>query len=371
MGSLTLEAFNLAGVLIGSTTNGEATGPHGRTLATLDVPGIHSFRVSGSDTWGMDQIEFGALTDPPSVLTLSGPLFQSANEQRAAVSAFLDITDITIQGQSTDPLVWLTGSTLTTVHQFASLINAAVATAGSFLRLDNGAAIIQTGGVEPLVSMSGGTLTPGTGGKGHLFDLVGRARVSIPNDAGALVNLNGSMLNVTNGHLVTVAGGSSLNLAGSLLSLSSGSTLNILNGLVLNVTDNFAPTALIGGIPVYGLVNSFRIAGNALAGLGTAGGDQGQRGGAHTDDAAGAPHGQPGGDPGQRCGEDRETERGAQYDQESTSETTFRLKSKTSMFEWLLVAWYSAARVRSRGSGSSARRTLTISSSCRFFVPGA
>lgn len=373
VGSLTLEAFNLAGVLIGSTQNGNDLGPHGRTLATLDVEGIHSFRVSGLDTWGMDQVHFGDLVDPPSVLTLSGPLFQSVDEQRSAVSAFLNITDVTLLGQSTDPLVWATGSRLTTVHQFASLINSGVSAAGSFLRLENGAEIIQTGTAEPLVSMDGGSLVAGTNGAGHLFDLVGRpgntqldgetgltlgtdrpfqpglgspvfeasngavvnvagsayrvdtalleataplinlaggsslttgshlldlvnqAKVSIPSDAIAMINLNGSLLTVTNGSLVNVAGGSVLNVAGSLLSLANGSTLNILNGLLLNVgggssvniggslvsfagsgnllsvNNSFAPTAIIGGVPVYGPAGSFQIGRNALAGLGTAG----------------------------------------------------------------------------------------------------
>jgi hypothetical protein len=95
--------------------------------------------------------------------------------------------------------------------------------------------------------------------------------------------------------LVNVAGGSQLSIAGSLLSLSGGSIVNILNGLLLNVTggsnvsigkslvsfngtgnllnvnNSFVPTAVIGGVPVYGPVDNFRISGNALAGLGSAG----------------------------------------------------------------------------------------------------
>jgi hypothetical protein len=373
VGSILLEAFNSTGVLIGSAHNGSTLGPHGRTLAILDIAGIHSFRVSGSDTWGIDEIDYGDLVDPPAVLTLDGPLFRSVGEQRDAYSAFIDLIDGAITGTGTDPLVWVSGSALRTVRSFALLTNSTLTAAGSFLRVDEGGSIVQTGGGDPLVAVSGGSLAVGTSGAGHLFDLVGRAgntrvdgdtgltlgtdqplqpgaespvfeathgavvtvagsayrvdtalleatapllnitggaalttgshavdlvgraKVAIPNDAVALVNVNGGTLSVTNGHLVNVAGGSSLNVAGSLLSLTGGSTVNIFNGLLLNVTggsnvsigkslvsfsgtgnllnitNSFVPTALIGGIPVYGPVDSFRVSGNALAGLGTAG----------------------------------------------------------------------------------------------------
>jgi hypothetical protein len=125
--------------------------------------------------------------------------------------------------------------------------------------------------------------------------LVRQARLDVPNDAVALVSLRGGALNVTNGSLVSVAGGSRLGVAGSLVSLAGGSTLNVLNGAllnvsggsvvsiggslvsfsgvgnVLNVTNSFAPTALIGGIPVHGPAASFSIGGTPLAGLGSAG----------------------------------------------------------------------------------------------------
>jgi hypothetical protein len=171
---------------------------------------------------------------------------------------------------------------------FEATNRALVTVAGSAYRVDT--ALLEA--TAPLLNITGGaSLTTGA----HAVDLVGRAKVAIPNDAVALVNVNGGALSVTNGHLVNVAGGSSLNVAGSLLSLTGGSTVNILNGLLLNitggsnvsigkslvsfsgtgnllnVTNSFAPTALIGGVPVYGPADSFRISGNALAGLGTAG----------------------------------------------------------------------------------------------------
>ena len=75
---------------------------------------------------------------------------------------------------------------------------------------------------------------------------------------------NGSTLSILNGLLLNVTGGSVANIGKSLVSFSG-------SGNVLNVTNNLVPTALIGGVPVYGAADSFKISGNALAGLGTAG----------------------------------------------------------------------------------------------------
>ncbi|HYS15815.1 MAG TPA: FecR family protein, partial [Candidatus Binatia bacterium] len=366
VGSILLEAFGAGGVLLGSTANDDGIGPHGRTLATLNLDGISSLRVSGNDTWGIDQIEYGELIDPPDVLTLQRPLLRSTHEQRQAFWTFFDITDDRIVGESTVPLIWLTGSTFTTAHQFALLSNSDVTTAGSFLRLDDGSRIVQTNAGEPLVWMRGGSLNVGTGSSGgNLFDLIGRAgatqidpetgltlgtdrpiqpgaeapvfqadraavvnvrgsaykidtalleatapllnlkdgtifttgdnaidlvgkaKVSIPNDAIAMVTISKSIVTVINGHFVNVAGGSELNVPilvsladgahlviknGALLNVSGGSSATIGRsifsftgiGNVVNVTNSIAPTALINGIPVAGPLDSFRIGANAL-----------------------------------------------------------------------------------------------------------
>ena len=367
VGSILLEAFGAGGVLLGSTANDDGIGPHGRTLATLNLDGISSLRVSGNDTWGIDQIEYGELIDPPDVLTLQRPLLRSTHEQRQAFWTFFDITDDRIVGESSEPLIWLTGSTFTTAHQFALLSNSDVTTAGSFLRLDDGSRIVQTNAGEPLVWMRGGSLNVGTGSSGgNLFDLIGRAgatqidpetgltlgtdrpiqpgaeapvfqadraavvnvrgsaykidtalleatapllnlkdgtifttgdnaidlvgkaKVSIPNDAIAMVTISKSIVTVINGHFVNVAGGSELNVPilvsladgahlviknGALLNVSGGSSATIGRyvisfsgtGNVVNVTNSIAPTAVINGIPVAGPVDSFRIGANALA----------------------------------------------------------------------------------------------------------
>jgi hypothetical protein len=64
VGDLLLSVFDVNGNLLGSTLNDDGFGPHGRTLLTLSIPGIHSFIVSTptGDGWGVDQIEFNDLT---------------------------------------------------------------------------------------------------------------------------------------------------------------------------------------------------------------------------------------------------------------------------------------------------------------------
>ncbi len=307
------------------------------------------------------------LEDSVSPLALDGPLFRSVGEQFATQSTFFDAPGVTVVGSSLDPLIWLSGSTITAQGGLARMSDSTVFMAGSFLRLDSGAQIRQTG-TDPLVSMAGGVLVVGAGTPGHLFDLVGRAgitqidpdtgltigadqpilpgaqaplfsadrgavavvtgnayridtalleatapllnlnggsglttgdhavnlvgsaKVSIPNDAVAMINLRASALAVANGHLVNVAGGSVLNIAGNLVNLADSSTLSILNGLllnvsggssasigrslvsfsgtgnVLNVTNSIVPTAIVNGIPVSGPTDSFRIGANAIAG---------------------------------------------------------------------------------------------------------
>jgi hypothetical protein len=307
------------------------------------------------------------LEDSVSPLALDGPLFRSVGEQFATQSTFFDAPGVTVVGSSLDPLIWLSGSTITAQGGLARMSDSLVFMAGSFLRLDSGAQIRQTG-TDPLVSMAGGVLVVGAGTPGHLFDLVGRAgitqvdpdtgltigadqpilpgaqaplfsmdrgavavatgnayridtalleatapllnlnggsglttgdhavnlvgsaKVSIPNDAVAMINLRASAMAVANGHLVNVAGGSVLNIAGNLVNLADSSTLSILNGLllnvsggssasigrslvsfsgtgnVLNVTNSIAPTAIVNGIPVSGPTDSFRIGANAIAG---------------------------------------------------------------------------------------------------------
>ena len=307
------------------------------------------------------------LEDSVSPLALDGPLFRSVGEQFATQSTFFDAPGVTVVGSSFDPLIWLSGSTITAQGGLARMSDSTVFMAGSFLRLDSGAQIKQTG-TDPLVSMAGGVLVVGAGTPGHLFDLVGRAgitqidpdtgltigadqpilpgaqaplfsadrgavavvtgnayridtalleatapllnlnggsamttgdhavnlvgsaKVSIPNDAVAMINLRASALAVANGNLVNMAGGSVLKIAGNLVNLADSSTLSILNGLllnvsggssasigrslvgfsgtgnVLNVTNSIAPTAIINGIPVSGPTDSFRIGANAIAG---------------------------------------------------------------------------------------------------------
>jgi len=59
-GSLLLEVFDKNGILITSALNGLPAGPHGRTTMTIDRGGVYDiafFRVSGNDTYGVNQID--------------------------------------------------------------------------------------------------------------------------------------------------------------------------------------------------------------------------------------------------------------------------------------------------------------------------
>lgn len=91
VGNLLLEAFDLGGILLGSTVNDDGLGPAGRTLLTLTLPGIHSFRVTTPvrDLFGVNQIEFGTLVgrgtipEPSTIaLMLAALALASATRQR-------------------------------------------------------------------------------------------------------------------------------------------------------------------------------------------------------------------------------------------------------------------------------------------------
>jgi hypothetical protein len=58
VGNLLLETFDCAGRPLASTVNDDGIGPTGRTLMTLSVDGMSSFRVStpAGDTFGVDSI---------------------------------------------------------------------------------------------------------------------------------------------------------------------------------------------------------------------------------------------------------------------------------------------------------------------------
>jgi hypothetical protein len=361
------------GVVAGVWNESDLVGNSGRIVAMMDVDWLSndaSLALCGAQCRQDIIGNFATfLEDSVSPLFLDGPLFRSVGEQFATLSTFFDAPGATVVSGSLDPLIWLSGSTITITPQggLARMSDSTVFMAGSFLRLDSGAQIRQTG-TDPLVSMSGGLLVVGAGAPGHVFDLVGRAgvtqidpdtgltigadqpilpgaqaplfsadrgaiaiatgngyridtalleatapllnlnggsglttgdhavnlvrsaKVSIPNDAVAMINLRASALAVANGHLVNVAGGSVLNIAGNLVNLTDSSTLSILNGLllnvsggssasigrslvsfsgtgnVLNVANSIVPTGIVNGIPVSGPTDSFRIGANAVGG---------------------------------------------------------------------------------------------------------
>jgi hypothetical protein len=362
------------GIVAGVWNESDLVGDAGRIVLMMDVDWLsNGDSLEGCDALCRQRIIENFLVfldDPSAPIVLNGPLFRSVDETLSTRGTFFDLPGLTLTNTSLYPLFWFSGTTLTTQGVFATMSDSVISTAGSFLRLDSGAQIVQSG-TDPLVSMLGGSLSVGTSDSGNLFDLVGRtgmtqmdsetgltvgtdrplqpgaeapvfqaengavvnvrgsaykvdtalleatapllqligatsmttgdsavnlvgrAKVSIPNDAVSMVTLRSSVLNVATGHLVNVAGGSVLNIAGNLVMLADASTLNIFNGLLLNVSGNstasigrslvsfagtgnvlnvnnsIAPTAIINGIPVAGAVDSFRIGANAIGGTGS------------------------------------------------------------------------------------------------------
>jgi hypothetical protein len=237
------------------------------------------------------------LDDPAAPIVLHGPLFRSVDETFSTKSSFFDLPNLSITNTSLDPLFWFSGSTLTTAGVFARMTDSNIATGGSFLRLDSGARIIQTG-TDALVSMSGGSLSVGAGDDGHLFDLVGRASYTETDydsglrigadrpiqpgleapvfeaDNGAVVTVRGSAYKVdmalleATAPLLNLKGGSSLTtgdhavnlvnsakvsipndavsmvtLKASMLTVARGNLVNVAGGSVLNIAGNLVSLA--------------------------------------------------------------------------------------------------------------------------------
>ena len=312
---------NLAGFLEDSTDPLVLTGPLFRsvneTLATqatfFDMPGV---TIANTSLDPLFWLSGSTITTQGSFARMNNSLvFTGGSFVRADSGA-------QIMQTSTDPFVSMTGGTLlvganTSGHLFdiagrqdvtqtdpdTGLVVGAdrpiqPGSQAPVFDADAGAVIVVTGNAyrvdtalleatAPLLNLRGGSaLTTGD----HAVNLVGSAKVSIPNDAVSMISLTSSTLAVANGHLVNVAGGSVLNVAGNLVSLANNSTLSILNGLLLNVSGNssatigrslvsfsgsgnvlnisnsIVPTAIINGIPVSGPTDSFRIGGNAIAG---------------------------------------------------------------------------------------------------------
>jgi len=359
------------GIVAGVWNEANLSGNAGRIVLMMDVDWLSngsSLAICDAECRQRIIANFAAFLENSSdPLVLTGPLFRSVGEALTTQAAFFDMPGVTIASTGLDPLIWLSGSTITTRSSFVRMSNSLVLTGGSFLRADSAAQITQTG-TDPFVSMTGGSLLVGASTPGHIFDIAGRqgvtevdsdtgltvgsdrpiqpgsqapvldaganavvvatgsayrvdtalleatapllnlrgggslttadhavnlvgsAKVSIPNDAVSMITLASSTLAVANGHLVNVAGGSVLNIAGNLVSMADSSTLSILNGLLLNVSGNssatigrslvsfsgsgnvlnvsnsIVPTAIINGVPVSGPTDNFRIGASAIAG---------------------------------------------------------------------------------------------------------
>jgi len=283
-------------IVAGVWSSPDLTGNAGRMVLMMDVDWL-------SDDISLEQCDAACrqaiiqnlatfLDDPAAPLVLNGPLFRSINETLSTSTSFFDLPGMAVANLSRDPLFWFSGSTLTTSGVFSRMTNSTIATGGSFLRLDSGAQIVQTG-TGALVSMSGGVLGVGTAGDGHLFDLTGRAGfTTLDSDSGLrvgadrpiqpgteapvfetdngavvavsgnayrvdtalleatapLLNLKGGTSFVTGDHAVNLVNGakvsipndavSMVTISSSMLTVARGNLVNVAGGSVLNIAGN-------------------------------------------------------------------------------------------------------------------------------------
>jgi len=76
-GSLLLEIFDSSASLIASVANGLPVGPHGRQTMSIDRLGVYDiafFRVSGNDTYGVNQVEIEAPRGAGPVVPVPGAI---------------------------------------------------------------------------------------------------------------------------------------------------------------------------------------------------------------------------------------------------------------------------------------------------------
>lgn len=310
-------------IVAGVWSEADLVGNAGRLVLVMDVDWLsNDSSLASCDAQCRRNIIQNFVTffdHPAGPIVLTNPLFRSTGETLATLDSFFDLPGMSITGTSLDPLFWLSGSTLTTKGVFSRITgNTTVATVGSFLRLDSGAQIVQTG-TDPLVSMSGGILVSGAG---HLFDLTGRAGVTqidsdtgltvgadrpiqpgtaapvFDADNGALIGLAGSaykidtalleatapLLNlkggtalVTGDHAVNLAGSakvsipndavSMITLRASALTVASGHLVNVAGGSVLNIAGNLVSLADSSTLSILnGLL--LNVSGNSSASVG-------------------------------------------------------------------------------------------------------
>ncbi len=255
----TFTANTGASVTLDNSTSGTFFFPAGFASATSVLWNVSSGRLT------IDDLMF---IDPPAVFNLTGPLFRSTNEQLdRPFSNLIDLDGYVVSGGGSDPLIWFSGSTLTTNYGLARMANTAVTTRGSFLRLDDGSAVIQTGAPYPVVSMLGGSLAIGSGNPAaNLFELMGRASAlqsdrdpdPVTGGATGLVfgsdrpiqpGLGSAIFEASNGATVE-AGGSAYKVDTALLE-ATAPLLNLMGGSKLttsgNAIDLFASKVLVSG----------------------------------------------------------------------------------------------------------------------------
>jgi len=208
----------------------------------------------------------------PAQVVLNGALLVASGESTInALEGLVFASDGQLVASGTDPLVTLIGGTHVLASNFgASMFRlggiptapaadeivdgvpltlgtfAPIVTAGSLLRLEDGASVsgqkaffIDTALFEataPVFDLAGGsnlTVAPTAEVDGGLMDLNARAKVV---SAGPVVRLDASAITVLNNNAFRVAGGSLLKVVGDFLSLNNNSILDARNGAILSIS---------------------------------------------------------------------------------------------------------------------------------------
>jgi hypothetical protein len=200
-----------SGMVVGAVWDEQDLGGAGRLTLLMDVNWILN---DGAEDVARSVNRF--IDDPPNTLRLNGPLFRSVGDALGvAGDPLLDISRYTVVGSSGDPLVGVSGSSVTLPGSLVRMTDSLVGNGGSFFRADGGSEIVQTSG-EPLLSISGGALSAGfSASVGHLVELVGRAGATEPDPETGLVlgtdrpiqpGPGAPVFQASNGATVSVAG---------------------------------------------------------------------------------------------------------------------------------------------------------------------
>lgn len=238
----------------------------------------------------------------PAVVSLSGPLLKAERSDLNVPFSAVGLLDgSTLTTTSSDPLVWLKeGKYSLSVNEGTAIFdfwgNHTTVEPETGVQVGSGKTVTHGG---PLLEASGGTTVDTAKvlkldralleATAPILRLVGSetAQTALASSSstielikakmtslGPVIALDRSLINVTNGALVSLAGGSYLNVTGDLLSLINGSKINIHNGPLIQVTGTGSLLNVSGALVHFGgtggnkiIVNNSIVPSTVVSGL--------------------------------------------------------------------------------------------------------